>query len=206
MKLKYDEWDTVTEWTNGSKADVYLIRSKDGARAIRKCYRRRLLRPILQEYVSLRYLAKTGIVPEILRFSLRRAEFVLSFIEGQRVLEWVVERFSEPDTDLDQFRSFHGLDSNPIVTAAFDKFRNATDEDSVRLRAAIVATYSKFHAAHYLHGDPSPRNLIYNEDKVFLIDFDHSRPSLNPEAIDFIKLSRWYGVEPAGKNTGQLDN
>jgi hypothetical protein len=46
-----------------------------------------------------------------------------------------------------------------------------------------------------LHGSTDPRNAIYDGNQVFIIDFDHARPSLNPGKFDYPQLSWWYGLQ-----------
>jgi tRNA A-37 threonylcarbamoyl transferase component Bud32 len=149
---------------------------------------------MLREYFALRCLRGCGVVPTVLGVSLQRRELLLSHIRGQRLLEWVLERYGPPGLALEQFRSFHGLEGNSVVADAFSRFRKAVDPDSGRLRHAIRSSYLLIHGRHILHSDPSPRNLIYDGNTIHVIDFDHARPSLSPAPLDFRSLSKWYGV------------
>lgn len=150
---------------------------------------------MLREFLVLSYLSHLNILPRVLAFHLGRREMVLSYLPGERVLEWVLRRYGDPALDLETFKSVHGLESNPTVDRAFHRFRESQDQESVELKTAIKASYRLLHGKGFVHGDPSPRNLIFNGRAVYLVDFDHSRPSLDPAAVDFKALRRWYGLE-----------
>jgi tRNA A-37 threonylcarbamoyl transferase component Bud32 len=181
---------------NGAKADVHLIEDGSGSRSVRKCYRRGFVLPMLREYLALSYLSRSGvgILPRVLDFHPLRREIVLSYLPGERVLEWVLKRYGRPDLELEAYKSFHGLDTNPDVAQAFQRFRDSKDRESLSLKAALITSYRVLHARRFVHGDPSPRNLIFDGTVVYLIDFDHSRPSLDPAGVDFVSIRRWYGL------------
>jgi serine/threonine protein kinase len=186
-------------WTNGHKAEVYLVEDAAGGQMIRKCYRRGFFVTMLRECLVLRCLRRLDFVPKVIRLEPMRRVLVMSNMRGVRVLEWVLLRHGGPGVDIDKFASFHGLEVNEDVAAAFERFRQAGDPASLALRRAIWDSYGKLHRAGFVHGDPSPRNLVYDGRQVCLVDFDHSRPSLDPASIDFPRLQRWYG-------TAQLPN
>jgi tRNA A-37 threonylcarbamoyl transferase component Bud32 len=122
---------------------------------------------------------------------------LLQYLPGDRVLEWVLSRFSD-NLDLADFQSFHGLmpphNVDPRVAKAFLRFRESTSEEALQLKAAIRASYSLLHRIGIKHGSVDPRNVLYHADRVFIIDFDNARPSLQPSASDDEDLKYWYGV------------
>ena len=188
-------WHVVRTWTNGSKAEVDLI-SGPAEFVIRKRYRmgRVAGTAMVREYLGLKLLQHLEIVPKVVQFLPLRRQLSISFIKGDRVLEWVMARYGEPDVDLASFASFHGLDERHDIRDAFQRFRSAQEPEAVRLKRAIVDSYAKLHRWHCVHGDPSPRNLLYDGCTVYLIDFDHWRPSVAAAKIDGRTLQRWYGV------------
>ena len=200
MRRRPNTESVVTKWTNGSKAEVCLLEDKAGKRRIKKRYRRQFSRPMLRELFALLYVSRLRVTPYVIKFSLIKGEFELSYIEGERVLEWVLARYGDHGTDLAEFESFHGLETNSVVARAFERFRDSSEPRSVALREAIRISYAKLHGRHILHGDSSPRNLIYDGHKVHLIDFDRSRVCRDPASIEFGNLQRWYGIRRAEAN------
>ena len=196
MLLKLDKLTVITSWTNGEKAVVHLLENSAGEKLILKAYRAGFTATMLREYVVARYVArKLSIVPKVLGVRPRRRELYFSYVSGQRVLEWVLERFGGNLT-VSEFQSFHGLNPpchvDPRVAEAFARFRESMSEETQRLKGAIRTSYSCLHRIGILHGSPDPRNLIYDHDCVFIIDFGHARPSFNPQKIDYKALRYWY--------------
>jgi len=190
-----DDAAVATSWTNGLRATVHLLEKGSGEKVILKVYRPGFMGLMLREYVATRYVAsRIPIVPKVLAFRPLKRELCLSYIHGQRVLEWVLERFGGRNTVLSDFQNFHGLDTNAQVAEAFSRFLDATSEDACRLKEAIRASYSSLHQIGMLHGSSDPRNIIYDGSRVFIIDFDHARPSLAPARIERRSLMRWYGI------------
>jgi len=190
----------VDSWTNGQKAVVHLVKDRSGRELIMKAYRPGFTAVMVREYVVASYVARRlSVVPKVLRFRPRQKELYFSYIRGQRVLEWVLQHFGGTPV-LSEFQSFHGLDAphhvEPRVAAAFARFRQSASEEAHRLKEAVRASYACLHGIKILHGSPNPRNAIYDQDRVFIIDFDHARPSLNPAKIDYKSLTYWYGCLP----------
>ena len=127
-----------------------------------------------------------------------REKIFFAYIPGQRVLEWVLQRFGDKHLSLSEFQSFHGLDPPDHVDArvaeAFVRFRQSTSEEAYRLNQAVKASYSCLRQIGIFHESTDPRNVIYDQDRVFIIDFDHARPSFNPVRIDYRSLTYWYGL------------
>lgn len=200
MLTRPDQLTVITSWTNGEKALVHLMANRTGQKFIMKVYRPGFTARMFREYVAARYVAnKLSIVPKVLAFRPWRKELYFSYIPGQRVFEWVLQRFGSNVT-LSEFQSFHGLDPDHVdarVAEAFARFRESTSEEAHQLREAIRTSYSCLHRIGILHGSPNPRNLIYGQDRVFIIDFDHARPSINPAKIDYKSLTYWYGCLPS---------
>jgi hypothetical protein len=160
---------------------------------------------MLREYLVTRYIStRVPGTPKVLALRPWRKELHLSYVPGQRVLEWVLERFGDVGLSLESFQSFHGLDPdspNPQVAEAFDRFRSSTSDEAQQLKGAIRTSYAALHQIGMLHGSPDPRNVIYGDGRVSIIDFDHARPCLNPAPIDYRSLAYWYGValdQPSG--------
>jgi hypothetical protein len=203
MLPKLDELSVITSWTNGQKAVVQLLEKSTGEKFIRKAYRPGFTAAMFREYVAARYVAsKLSIVPKVLGFRPWRGELYFSYIPGQRVLEWVLQRFGG-DVTLSEFQSFHGLNPpnhvEPRVADAFARFRQSTSEEAQGLKEAIRTSYSNLHRVGILHGSADPRNVIYDEHCVFIIDFDHARPSFKAAELDYKSLTYWYGCLPAGR-------
>lgn len=199
MLQKPEQFRVVTSWTNGRKATVHLLENIKGEKCICKVYRPGFLCSMFREYVAAKYLAmRLPMVPQVLAFRPSKKQLIFSYIPGQRVLEWVLQRFGGKDLQLSEFQSFHGLDPpehvDPRVAEAFAQFRRSSSEEAIRLRQAIRASYSSLHQVGMLHGSADPRNAIYDHDRLYIIDFDHARPSLNP-AADHRSLSYWYGLQ-----------
>lgn len=80
----------------------------------------------------------------------------LSYIPGQRVLEWVLQRFVQPDLQLEVFLNFEAMDTDPRIAEAFRMFRQSTSEDSSMLTRAIKLSYSLLHQLGWQHGTSDP--------------------------------------------------
>lgn len=187
--------NVVCSWTNGRKANVYLVEQECGRRVIRKCYSPRFLITMFREYFVTLYLSRrVDIIPQVLAFNPFSRELLFSYMQGERVLEWVLARYGDGDLRLEDFSSFHGLSTNSIVAQAFQRFRSSQATEANRLKQAITESYELLHKTGFVHGSADPRNLIYDGEQVFIIDFDHSRPSLNPRKIEYRSLQKWYGV------------
>lgn len=182
-------------WNNGQKAVVHLVEDANGDRAIYKIYKPGFFGWMVREWFGIWYVSKrVDVTPKLIGFSPFRRELVLSYIPGQRVLEWVLERFGESSTDLDQFRNCEALEGDARITRAFERFRRSPSEEASRLRACIQRSYARLHAIGWQHGTSDPRNIIYDGHRAYIIDFDHARPSLSPEQYDNPALAYWFGI------------
>ena len=202
MLPKLNDVVVTTSWTNGQKAVVHLLENGAGEKLILKVYRSGFGATMCREYAAARYIGrKLSVVPKVLGFRPWKRELYFSYIPGQRVLEWVLQRFGGNVT-LSDFQSFHGLNPpshvDPRVAEAFARFRESMSAEAHRLKEAIRSSYSCLHRIGILHGSADPRNAIYDQERVFIIDFDHSRPSFNPQEIDYKSLTFWYGCRPSG--------
>ena len=197
MSHRLDGLSTLDSWTNGRKAVVQLVGDASGFRAIRKQYRVGFTPQMHREFLMTSYAAsRTSICPSVLSFRPWTRELFIEYLPGERVLEWVLERFGD-DLDLAAFKSFHGLDPNrldPRVATAFSRFRESDAPEVRRLKSALQTSYSVLHRAKLKHGSADPRNVLYHEGRVFIIDFDNARPSWNPARIDYEELHYWYGL------------
>src|SRR5436309_14949210 len=101
-----NEFIIVTSWTNGRKAVVHLLENAYGEKVIMKAYRPGFLITMFREYLMTQYIARrlSG-SPRVLGFKPWRKTLFLSYVTGQRVLEWVLERFGDPDLKLADFQS-----------------------------------------------------------------------------------------------------
>ena len=194
-----EDFTTLTSWTNGHKAVVHLLATRPaGRKVILKAYRPGFFATMFREYLMTRYISRRlTIVPSVLDFRPWRRELYLSYLPGQRVLEWVLQRFGGGGLALSDFQSFHGLDPphrvDSRVSEAFGRFRQSTEAEVHQVRKALRLSYSLLHRIGIQHGNADPRNVIYDGERVFLIDFDHARPSFNPAKIDNHALQYWYG-------------
>jgi hypothetical protein len=198
MLIDQEEFAVTTSWTNGRKAIVHLLENTKHEKFIMKVYRRGFLLTMFREYFLTKHVARRlpG-SPRVLAFRPRRRELFLSYVSGQRVLEWVLERFGDKALSLHEFQSLQGVDPDhpdPRVAEAFRRLRESTSAEARRLKDAIRASYSTLHGFHLLHGSPDPRNMIYDGSHICIIDFDHARPSFNPAKIDYRALEYWYGL------------
>jgi tRNA A-37 threonylcarbamoyl transferase component Bud32 len=128
---------------------------------------------------------------------------MLSYIPGERVLEWILGRCAPPGTELEQFQSFHGLQTNAVVQGALARFRESLDAEIVTLKMAIQASYDRLHLLGWIHGSADPRNLIYDGTNVFIIDFDHARPCFNARKKEQQSLQHWFGISVANPVEGE---
>ena len=150
---------------------------------------------LIREFLILIYLErKLPTIPKVINIDLKNKTMHLTFVEGERALEWVLKRYGTKGLNVAQFKSFHGLDTNPIVASAFAKLKSSTDKNAKCFKKAIKLAYEEFHNLNFAHGDPSPRNLVYDGKIIHLIDFDRTRLSFNPQAIDRKQLSHWYDL------------
>jgi len=197
MSRKPDEMRIITSWTNGRKATVHLVQNGGSERVILKIYRPGYLGSMFREYLATRYVAsRLPIVPRVLRFRPLKKELVLTYLSGQRVLEWVLDRFGDEGVVLSEFQSFHGMETNVQIARAFERFRQSASEEAARLKQAIRESYASLHRIRFQHGGPDPRNVIYDGARAFIIDFDHARLGLAPAKTDYRSLTRWYGILP----------
>ena len=51
-------------------------------------------------------------------------------------------------------------------------------------------------------GSADPRNMLYHEGLIYIIDFDNARPSRRAEQIDYVDLEYWYGLRPGDAGNG----
>jgi len=192
--------EVLTSWTNSDKALVQLLKAPSGEKQILKSYRPGFASVMIREYAAASYAAKRlSIVPRVLGFRPMHRKLLFSFIPGQRVLEWVLERFGDSGLNLSDFHSFHGLNPphyvDPRVDMAFSRFRESMSQEALQLKQAIKSSYTALHHIGMLHGSADPRNVIYNQGQLFIIDFDHARLSLNPAQLDYVSLTYWYGLQ-----------
>jgi hypothetical protein len=182
-------------WDRGGKAVVHLIECSSGAKLIRKTYNPRYIAWMFRECFSAFYLSRRlDVVPHFVSFRPWRRELVVSYIHGQRVLEWVLEHFGQADLDVSEFRNYDGIQQDVRVMEAFDRFRKSTSAEAIKLNRAIIDSYAKLHGLGWQHGSVDPRNLIYDGQCVYIIDFDHARPSLRPTKYDSPALKGWFGT------------
>jgi hypothetical protein len=189
---------TVKSWTNGQLAVTSLKDDGEGGRWIEKKYRTTIkaILTMIREYMMMGYISRRlSIVPRLLGVNWKERELRLTFIPGTRVLEWVLGHCGREGLDLAQFESFHGLQTNPDVAAAFANFRSSPSVDCIALKEAILSSYRQFHRTGMVHGCADPRNLIYCDGVVHIIDFDHARPSFARRSIDGRCLKEWYGID-----------
>jgi tRNA A-37 threonylcarbamoyl transferase component Bud32 len=185
----------VCSWTNGRKAIVYLVELESGQRMVLKRYRVRFLATMVREYLLTTYLShRLDITPKVVAFKPFSRELVVEFIPGERVLEWVLARYGDNGIRLEEFRSYDYLDTCNIVGNAFRRFRSSESPEAIRLKQAIRESYGLLHRTGCVHGSADPRNIIYDSKRVFIIDLDHARPSLNPRSLENRSLSKWYGI------------
>jgi len=192
----YDKSKTLCSWTNGRKANVYLVESTCGTKVILKCYRTRFIATLVREYLCTKYLShRLAITPKVLGFNPRSRQLILSYIPGERVFEWVLARFGTEGIRIEDFRSYDYLDTCKIVAEAFKQFRSSQLPEALTLKKAIKDSYELLHRTGFVHGSADPRNVIYDGRQVFIIDFDHARPCLSPK-LEYTALSKWYGIVP----------
>ena len=189
----------VTSWTNGRKAVVDLLEHPDGQKIIRKTYRRGFSRAMLREFTVAAYASwRVPITPRVVAFRPWRHEIFLEYIPGQRVLEWVLVRFGPPSLALSDFQSFHGLNPphhvDSRVAEAFAAFRDSSADEARQLRAALAESYSTLHRIGVKHGSADPRNVLYRDGRIYIIDFDNARLCLDPTRYDRDDLAYWYGL------------
>ncbi len=197
MLPKRDSIRTLCTWNNGEKAVVHLVEDSNGEKQIQKLYKPGFAGWMFREYLSIRYLSRwLDIIPKLVSFRPWKKELIISYIPGQRVLEWVLEHFGQPNLDLDEFRNFEAMGRDPRITEAFVRFRESSSTEALRLKQAIKQSYARLHGIGWQHGTSDPRNVLYDGRQAYIIDFDHARPSLAPVRNDYPALTRWFGIAP----------
>jgi len=156
---------------------------------------------MFREFAMTTYVSRRlSIVPRVLRFKPWRREIWLQYLAGERVLEWVLERFGDPNLKTADFQSFHGVDPphnvDPRVALAFERFRATTSGEALQLKHAIRESYRSLHGISIKHGSADPRNMLYHEGRIYIIDFDNARPSRRAEQVDYVDLEYWFGLRP----------
>jgi len=186
----------ITVWTNGQRAVVKLIESSQGEKIIYKLYRPGNTIWMFREYLNMFYLSRRlDIVPKLIKFHPFRKQLVMSFIEGQRVLEWILIHFGPPDISINDYLNFEEMDTDPIILNALSNFRQSTSDKACALKKAILLSYAKLHALKFQHGTSDPRNIIYDGKQVFIIDFDHARPCFDCVKNDNRALMHYFGIQ-----------
>jgi tRNA A-37 threonylcarbamoyl transferase component Bud32 len=150
---------------------------------------------MLREWLVLRHLSdRRSMIPRLVELKFWRAQLHIEYIPGERLLEWVLKRYSPPDTDIGNFQNVHGLTTDPIISDAFARFRRCDSCEANSLRLAVRESYAALHALGWIHGSADPRNMIVNDGRVFIIDFDHARPCRDPRSLEWPNLREWYGL------------
>jgi tRNA A-37 threonylcarbamoyl transferase component Bud32 len=197
MSLKREELEIRRSWTNGEKADVHLVVTPHREQWILKAYRPGFNAWMLREYLAIRQLSGRPVpIPQIRGFRPFRRELLMSYVPGERVLEWGLREFGEPGLNLEEFENPDGLYDDPRIAAAFKRLRESRDPKAAKLREAVKTSYHQLHALGWQHGTSDPRNVMYDGITAYLIDFDHARPSLTPARTDGEKLRYWFGISP----------
>jgi len=134
MLPKRDSIRTLCTWNNGEKAVVHLVEDSNGEKQIQKLYKPGFAGWMFREYLSIRYLSRwLDIIPKLVSFRPGKKELIISYIPGQRVLEWVLEHFGQPNLDLDEFRNFEAMERDPRITEAFVRFRESSSDGNMAL-------------------------------------------------------------------------
>lgn len=182
-------------WTNGARAHVELVKLpcyKD--KVILKKFRKGTFRFFIKEIFVLMYLKGTKITPKILDISFGKKILILEYMAGERLLEWALRKCSRESINVKDYQNIHGIDTNPVIAAAFSVLQNSKDSEVVCLKKEIQKSYKKLHRYKISQGDVRPRNLICCGNSVALIDFDHALFMLRPARRDNVLLKKWYGI------------
>jgi Lipopolysaccharide kinase (Kdo/WaaP) family len=207
MWPSFEERDVRKSWTNGDKADVHLVVTPAGEPQILKIYRPGFTAWMFREYLTLRQLFGRSVpVPQLRGFKLFRRELLMSFVPGERVLEWGLREFGGPILNVEEFQNANGLYTDPRIGEAFRRLKESQSPEAAAFRAAVQKSYHQLHALGWQHGTSDPRNVIYDGTTAYLIDFDHARPSLAPARADGKKLDYWFGVTAAGEASRRMDS
>lgn len=192
--------ETVLRTWQSDYADTHLVQLPSGDRLIRKCYRSPFYLYFLRETLVMKRLSRLSVVPPLRRTGWLSLELEITWQAGPTVLEWILDRHGQdlaPDSENDGSAS-------EATAEALQRFRESGDPADEKLRAAIRNAYADLHESRFMHGDPGPQNLIYEGERVYLVDFDHGRPSADPARLDNLQLAQLYGVTAPSRSLGAL--
>jgi len=195
--LKMDVRNAIIcdSWTNGARAHVELAKLPQYPnKVIVKSFRKGTLIFFINEVVTLSYLRNIGVTPRILGLNLGKKILILEYMDGERLLEWVLRKCSRQSVDLKDYRNIHGIDTNPVIGAAFSVFQKSKDPEITYVKNEIQKCYRKIHRRKISQGDVRPRNLICRGGSVAAIDFDLALPMARPADRDNVLLMKWYGI------------
>jgi len=163
-------------------------------KVILKKFRKETFRFFIKEILVVTYLRNAKIMPKILDLSLSKKILILEYMIGERLLEWALRKCSRESVNIKDYKNMHGIDTNSVVLATFHVFQQSKDPEIVYLKNKITMSYKVLHRYRISQGDVRPRNLIYRQNSIAIIDFDHALFLPRPAKRDNVLLKEWYGI------------
>ncbi len=143
----------------------------------------------VREQALLRHAADAGLAPALLCADAERGYQITAYIEGQH-LNPAVLAVHQQTALFELFERVHAL---PIEGAPIDYLRSDDQADGntvtgvlTELRAEIESLSTQSDAG-LCHHDPVPGNVIFNETKLYLIDWEYAGRGL--PVIDWAALA-----------------